>query len=78
MLVDGQGNQVLFVGLAPGLVGVYQINFFVPNLGRFGDLPLELVVDSCRALDSFSDCLTDSGKLSKGQARSVAVNIPVR
>ena len=31
-----------YVGLAPGVVGVYQINFQIPAAAGIGDLPLSL------------------------------------
>jgi minor extracellular serine protease Vpr len=42
VLVDGQDSEVFFSGLAPGFVGLYQINLRVPrNIGS-GDLNLEI------------------------------------
>ncbi|HXA49389.1 MAG TPA: hypothetical protein VNV86_03755, partial [Candidatus Acidoferrum sp.] len=31
VLVDGQAGSVFFSGMAPGLVGVYQLNVFLPD-----------------------------------------------
>jgi hypothetical protein len=36
-----------FMGLAPGLVGVYQINFMLPEGVRSGNVPLLLVRKIC-------------------------------
>jgi hypothetical protein len=38
--VDGQPAPVVFAGLTPGFVGLYQINFTVPTGARTGTLPL--------------------------------------
>ena len=40
--VDGQDSEVLFSGLAPGFVGLYQINLRVPRNIRTGDLNLQI------------------------------------
>jgi uncharacterized protein (TIGR03437 family) len=40
--VDGQIATVLFAGLTPGGIGLYQVNFTVPSTARSGDL--EVVV----------------------------------
>jgi uncharacterized protein (TIGR03437 family) len=36
--VDGQNATVLFAGLTPGGVGLYQINFVVPPSSKTGNL----------------------------------------
>ena len=41
--INGQSTAVLFLGLAPGFVGVAQANVVVPKLAK-GDYPLSLVV----------------------------------
>jgi len=38
--VDGQNTSVAFAGLAPGFVGLYQIDFQVPTNARVGSLAL--------------------------------------
>src|SRR5271165_799489 len=38
--VDGQNAAVSFAGLAPGFVGLYQVDFQVPANARTGSLPL--------------------------------------
>ncbi len=43
--VGGAPAQVLFSGLVPGLVGIYQVNFVVPS-GGSGNTPLVLTVGS--------------------------------
>ena len=42
VLVDGEGSEIFFSGLAPGFVGLYQINFRVPRDVRAGNLNLEI------------------------------------
>lgn len=41
--VGGMPVQVLFAGLAPGFVGLVQVNFFVPNLPA-GDYPIQVAI----------------------------------
>jgi uncharacterized protein (TIGR03437 family) len=36
--IDGQDAQILFAGLTPGGIGLYQINFVVPSTAKSGDL----------------------------------------
>jgi uncharacterized protein (TIGR03437 family) len=38
LTVDGQIATVLFAGLTPGGIGLYQVNFTVPANARTGDL----------------------------------------
>ncbi len=45
--LGGQVTNTSFRGLAPGLVGVYQINFQVPDSACNGDLPLAFSVTTC-------------------------------
>ena len=40
VIVDNEICDVFFSGLAPGFVGLYQINFYVPFDARRGDLPI--------------------------------------
>ncbi len=40
VVVDNENCQVFFSGLAPGFVGLYQINFYVPQDAAAGDLPI--------------------------------------
>jgi uncharacterized protein (TIGR03437 family) len=42
VLVNGELSEVLFSGLAPGFVGLYQINFRVPRDAAFGSLDLQI------------------------------------
>jgi minor extracellular serine protease Vpr len=42
VLLDGELSQVLFSGLAPGFVGLYQINFRVPGDAASGNLDLQI------------------------------------
>jgi uncharacterized protein (TIGR03437 family) len=43
LLLDGQNADVLFAGLTPGAVGLYQINFTVPTNSRSGNLDLVVI-----------------------------------
>ena len=38
MTVDGQNSEILFAGLTPGGIGLFQINFRVPAAARTGSL----------------------------------------
>ncbi len=40
LTLDGKSVQILFAGLTPGLVGLYQMNFQIPAAVAAGDLPL--------------------------------------
>jgi minor extracellular serine protease Vpr len=45
LLVSQSVAEVLFCGLAPGFVGLYQVNFRIPpGLGRFTLLPVTVTV----------------------------------
>jgi len=46
VIVDGIRSKVYFAGLAPGFVGLYQINFEVPTNSRFGNLALSVQTPS--------------------------------
>jgi len=41
--IDGAPSQVLYAGLTPGGIGLYQINCQVPQGARTGDLPLVVI-----------------------------------
>lgn len=43
--VGGQSAPVVFAGLTPGLVGLYQVNFQVPQNLSSGDQPLQITED---------------------------------
>jgi uncharacterized protein (TIGR03437 family) len=43
VLVDGEQCQVFFSGLAPGFVGLYQVNLVLPGDLRSGALPMQIV-----------------------------------
>ena len=42
VFLDGERCRVLFSGLAPGFVGLYQVNFVVPSDARSGYLNLQI------------------------------------
>ena len=42
VVVDGEDCSVFFSGLAPGFVGLYQINFYVPRDAASGNLPISI------------------------------------
>jgi len=66
--VNGKQAKMLFVGLASGLVGVYQINFVVPAEAQDGDA----MVNAVRGL-----CLT-SGCVPENLVTSLEAKLPVR
>lgn len=43
--IDGQPAEVIFAGFAPGFVGLYQVNFRVPENARSGSLDLVFRVE---------------------------------
>jgi uncharacterized protein (TIGR03437 family) len=43
--LDGQPAEVVFAGLAPGFVGLYQVNFRTPDNARNGSLDLVFRVE---------------------------------
>ncbi|MES1257755.1 MAG: hypothetical protein ABUS51_04965, partial [Acidobacteriota bacterium] len=45
LTIDGTPAAILFAGLQPGTVGIYQINFTVPATAKNGDLTLVLSQD---------------------------------
>ena len=47
--VDGQGASVLFSGLTPGSVGLYQINITLPTDLPSGNLPLVVISNGIRS-----------------------------
>ena len=47
--VDGQSAPVFFSGLTPGLVGLYQVNFQVPQNVSSGDVMLQVTEDGYAA-----------------------------
>lgn len=51
--IGGVGVTPQFLGLAPGLVGVYQLNFTMPMIPG-GNVPVKLVRSSCHAI--FASC----------------------
>lgn len=74
--VDTTGRDpVPFMGLAPGTVGLYQINFMLPAGLPQGNLPIQLVRHRCMALFQAANCSVPS---SQHQYQfSQAVLIPV-
>jgi uncharacterized protein (TIGR03437 family) len=42
-----QASSLLWLGLTPGSVGVYQLNFVVPTTAASGDVPIQLQESSC-------------------------------
>jgi uncharacterized protein (TIGR03437 family) len=71
--IAGAKAEPLYTGLAPGLIGVYQVNFVMPSTSP-GLQPLQLIRVSCRAF--FGSCAAGGG--IKTEQRSHLVYIPVR
>jgi uncharacterized protein (TIGR03437 family) len=42
VIVDGENCKVFFSGLAPGFVGLYQVNFYVPTDAAAGNLHISI------------------------------------
>ncbi|HVW87632.1 MAG TPA: hypothetical protein VHB50_23255, partial [Bryobacteraceae bacterium] len=49
LTLNGNNVPVLFAGLTPGLVGLYQVNFQVPNDAPDGDLQLAIVQNGAQS-----------------------------
>jgi uncharacterized protein (TIGR03437 family) len=49
LTVDGQAADVVFAGLTPGGVGLYQINFIVPANARAGNLDVDITQAGVKA-----------------------------
>jgi len=47
--VDGQGAAIQFSGLAPGFVGLYQVNVTIPQGARAGNRPLVLEINGAES-----------------------------
>jgi uncharacterized protein (TIGR03437 family) len=47
--IDGESAPVLFAGLTPGFIGLYQINFQVPSDAKSGDRKLQIFQDGTAA-----------------------------
>ena len=47
--VDGQPAEIVFQGLTPGGVGLYQINFRVPAGAKAGNLDISINQDGAEA-----------------------------
>ncbi|MCL4850455.1 MAG: hypothetical protein KJZ78_03625 [Bryobacteraceae bacterium] len=73
IIIDEVVVPPLFIGLAPGLAGVYQINFVVPEPQIGGDRTLRLTRVSCRA--AFGSCSAGGG--FRSYYRSSPVLFPV-
>ena len=43
LTVGGQQAKIAYIGLSPGGVGLYQVNFFVPDLSK-GTYPVVLTI----------------------------------
>jgi len=71
VVVSGIVVKPMFVGLAPGLAGVYQVNFTLPSLpARSAEIMLQR--RSCRAV--FGSCVNGGGNTTI--SRSAAVRLP--
>jgi uncharacterized protein (TIGR03437 family) len=46
--VGGSSAQVFYAGLAPGFVGLVQVNFYVPNLPP-GDYPIQITIGTAQS-----------------------------
>ncbi len=76
VLLNGQATEVLYAGLTPGLVGVYQINFRIPETVSSGDATLAFRRTYCIA--PFSQC---GGGLTRGTMvtdTSAEIKVPIR
>lgn len=49
-------SPISFIGLVPGMVGVYQMNFTLPGNTPSGVIAVELVEDVCGSPRTIPDC----------------------
>jgi hypothetical protein len=60
---DSTGMRPIpFIGLSPGSVGLYQINFTLPPATPSGDQPLQLEWDVCQRVPLLFDCVDGQGE----------------
>jgi uncharacterized protein (TIGR03437 family) len=90
--VPCQASNVLFLGLAPGIVGVYQVNFVVPPSTGAGNLTVQLQRSTCATISGtpcggmgapfVANATAGCTSLAGGGTRTVctgsAVPLPVR
>lgn len=53
LMVGGKPARILYIGLTPGLAGVYQVNFIVPDLAP-ATYPVRLMRETCSPI--FAKC----------------------
>jgi uncharacterized protein (TIGR03437 family) len=73
VIVDGTRIEPSFVGLAPGLAGVYQINVAVPAGVRTGTREIVIERSSCRAF--FASCANGGGIWNRYRSQPVGIAI---
>ncbi len=74
--IGGVSTPALYVGLAPGLAGVYQVNFQVPANAPAGDQPL--ILERTFLINPFGQCLLSGmGSTSWGPYISRPAVLPV-
>ncbi|MFN7919117.1 MAG: hypothetical protein U0Q16_03415 [Bryobacteraceae bacterium] len=71
LMVGGKPAKILYIGLTPGLAGVYQINFVVPDLGP-ATYPVRLIRQSCAPI--FSSCPNADSPKVESQPAMLVVN----
>jgi uncharacterized protein (TIGR03437 family) len=73
VVVDGKSAEPSFVGLTPGLAGVYQINFQVPAGVQAGTRQVMLERFFCRAL--FGSCANGGGTRNTHRSEPVTITV---
>ncbi len=93
-VVDGpcQPSNILFLGLTPGIAGVYQVNFVVPSSPPTGNIPIQIQRSTCATISgapcggmgapfiasAVAGCLSLGGGGTRNVCTSEGVPLPIR
>lgn len=87
-----QASNILFLGLTPGIVGVYQVNFVVPSSTGTGDMTIQLQRSTCATIsgtpcggmgapfiaNAAAGCMSLGGGGTRNVCTSAAVPLSIR
>jgi uncharacterized protein (TIGR03437 family) len=75
-VLNSPASPIMFLGLAPGLVGVYQVNFTLPESTHSGLQEVQIVRQMCNTFMSLTQCA--SGSPQTAYSVSVPVDIYIK
>ncbi len=75
VVIDSLSVHPSFVGLVPGQVGLYQLNFRVPETISAGDHSLKIVIGECKAING-DGCRGPEGPFSSSNSVVLPVGTP--